>query len=91
MTQYRKRPVVIEAIRWTGHNADEMRRFAGAKFDTIDPQDRGDDPANDAQVLDDLHSVWVPFATGDWVIRGVKGELYPCKNLVFIETYEEVA
>lgn len=86
--KYRKKPVAVEAVRWTGDNFAELDAFAGTQFGTIHPDDRGDDPDNDAQVYDKLHSVWVPFSAGDWVIRGVQGELYPCKAEVFEATYD---
>jgi hypothetical protein len=89
-TRYRKKPVVIDAIQWTGTNLADMTQFAGTLFDTINPLDRGDNPDNDAQVFDKLHSVWVPLASGDWIIRGVQDELYPCKDDVFRQTYEPV-
>lgn len=90
-TLFRKRPIEVEAIRWTGDNEQDLTDFCGrGYFGVIDPEDRGDDPDQTAQVLDILHSVWIPFCPGDWVIRGVKGELYPCKADVFAETYEQV-
>ncbi len=36
------------------------------------------------------HNEWLPLALGDWVVRGVKGEHYPCKPDIFKETYEPV-
>ncbi|AMS02209.1 hypothetical protein FDI84_gp56 [Mycobacterium phage Pipsqueaks] len=43
-----------------------------------------------AVVYDDLNDTWVSVATGDWIIRGVQGEFYPCKPDIFAETYEAV-
>lgn len=43
-----------------------------------------------AVVFDRLHGTWVNVATGDWVIRGVQGEFYPCKPDIFAATYEAV-
>ena len=37
---------------------------------------------------DFLHAVEIPYEAGDWIITGVKGETYPCKDEVFKETYE---
>ncbi|MFJ9979685.1 penta-EF hand family protein [Streptomyces cyaneofuscatus] len=39
-------------------------------------------------VYDRLHDTWVSFEYGDWIIRGVQGEFYPCKPDVFDATYE---
>lgn len=43
-----------------------------------------------AVVYDDLHGTWVNLKTGQWVIRGVQGEFYPCDADVFAATYEAV-
>ncbi|MBU8834161.1 hypothetical protein [Mycolicibacterium goodii] len=43
-----------------------------------------------AVVFDELHDTWVNVRTGDWIIRGVKGEFYPCHPDTFAETYEPV-
>lgn len=86
--RYRKRPVIVDAIQWTGDNADEVTAFSGHRFDVLDPADATDDPDATAQVLDSLHSTWVLVRTGDWIIRGVRGEYYPCRDEVFRETYE---
>lgn len=85
--RYRKRPVVIEAIQWTGSNADAVGAFAGARFNVLD-EPSPSDPDATAEVLDSLHSTWILVYTGDWIIRGVKGEFYPCRDNVFTETYE---
>jgi len=41
-------------------------------------------------VYDELHRTWVKFDVGDWIIKGIKGEFYPCKPDIFEQTYEEV-
>lgn len=88
--KFRKRPVVVEAIRWTGDNAAQLNYFAASHFDVLDEQDRAnsDDPEATAQIFDTLHSTWVLVQTGDWIIRGVQGEFYPCRTDVFEATYE---
>jgi hypothetical protein len=90
--KFRKKPKVIEAVRWTGDNAAEVNHFAASHFDVLNPEDRAncDDPAATAQVFDVLHSTWVLVYDGDWIIRGVRGEHYPCRPGVFAETYEAV-
>ena len=89
-TRHRKRPVVIEAMQWDGNNSEELTAFAGPDFAVIDEDDRPntDDPDATAQVYDKLHSTWVLVFTGDWIIRGVAGEFYPCRDDVFRQTYE---
>lgn len=87
--KYRKKPVVIEAVQWTGSNIVELAGFAGVNFADVQPEDRGEDPDQTAAVWDKLHNVWVPVYDGCWIIRGVKGEFYPCKPDVFEQTYEQ--
>lgn len=90
--QYRKKPIVIDARRWTGDNAAEMETFTEGRFDVLSDADRAvcDDPEATAQVFDVLHSTWVLVQTGDWIVRGVQGEHYPCRGDVFEATYEPV-
>lgn len=115
MTKYRKKPVVIEAVRWRGYSSN-----LGI---TSEPADQS------AEItLDNMHNIkwepipdWMPRSLlegsaphigevvrdgedlligtlegvsrakpGDWIIRGVKGELYPCKPDIFAATYERV-
>jgi hypothetical protein len=66
--RYRNRTEEIEAIQWTGSNAEQLRAFCGPDFDTIDPEDRAEDPDQDAQLLSDA-SHWVGLKPGDWVLK----------------------
>lgn len=95
--RFRKRPVIISAIRWTGDNEEAVREFADGLFNAFDPEGgnpetltlkRLADPDITAEVLDRLHSTWVGVKTGQWVVRGVKGELYPLDDEVRLETYD---
>ncbi len=79
--QFRKKPVIITATRWTGHNETELVEFTGNRFNALD-EPSPDDPDATAQVLDSLHSTWVLVYTGDWIIRGVSGEFYPCRDVL---------
>ncbi len=79
--KYRKKPVVIEAVQWNGNNLKEMRSFIGSE--TLMP--------------DWTHALPIRTLEGplfaeinDWIIKGVKGELYPCKPDIFEATYEAV-
>ena len=66
--RYRQRPNEVEAIQWTGDNADALRAFAGIDFATIDPADRIEDADCDAQLLVEA-SHWVGIKPGDWVLK----------------------
>jgi hypothetical protein len=76
---YRKRPVTVEAIEWTGDNTQEMAAFAGDAY-----VDRAG-AAHIATLEGDMRAT-----VGDFIIKGVQGEFYPCKPDIFAATYEPV-
>lgn len=87
---YRKRPVSVEA-RQTGIDYDEDGSvFAWCGGRLLCPDDANDEPIRSDEflfIIDTLEGpLWV--TSGDWVIRGVSGEFYPCKSEIFEETYE---
>ena len=78
--KFRKKPVVIEAIQFNGSNLDEILQW-------------GD--ANDTCMSGTRYGVTIgtlegnmTASIGDWVIKGGKGEFYPCKPDIFAATYE---
>ena len=92
MAKYRKKPVVIEAIQYTGNNIVEIIKFMqeGAN-------------GNKSRYLRYLrynakkgeYFILTPegkykLTEGDYIVKGVKGEFYPCKPDIFEMTYEEV-
>lgn len=82
MSKFRKKPVEIEAIQWTEDNADEVQAFLMT----------GEFAANGWVKgryvnIGTLEGLMVA-SPGDWIIRGVKGEHYPCKPDIFEATYE---
>lgn len=92
MARFVKKPVEIEAVQFTGDNVVEVQLLTGMfAFSEVDPEDRGDDPDIIASVFDKLHSTWVGVKRGQWIIKGVKGEFYPCDENVFIETYDPIS
>jgi len=78
-TFYRKKPIVVEAMRYDGSakSVADLLDFMGEiqMFDCL-------------PVIDTLEGRMV-VGIGDWVIRGVTGEFYPCKHEVFIQSYDE--
>jgi hypothetical protein len=83
--RFRKKPVVIEAVRWDGTNVDEVLGFilpAGSA------RRIGNQPC-DVIIIETLEGT-MRADKNDWIIRGVKGEFYPCKPEVFAATYEAV-
>jgi len=77
--KYRKKPVVIDAIQWTGENAVEIDMFL---FDYDDRYWNGD-----KLIIRTLEGE-MTANIGDWIIKGVKNEFYPCKPDIFNQTYE---
>lgn len=78
--KYQKKPVVIEAVQWSGSNWHSILDFAGRENVYVTGNKlyvrtlEGDMLAN----------------PGDWIIRGVEGEFYPVKPHIFVATYEAV-
>jgi hypothetical protein len=89
VVRYRKLPVVVDTVQWTGHNLDELVAFTDGLFIPVDP---GEGLAGEytGKVFDALHSTWVLVKTGQHVVRGVLGEFYPIAEDVLAETYELV-
>ena len=77
--KYRKRPVEIEAVQWF-KPGDEMSIGAPVLSMTC-RQGAPYIPTLEGDML---------LTPGDWIIRGVRGEYYPCKPEIFAETYEAV-
>jgi len=93
MEKFRKIPVVIEAIQWTGENLDEVLAFTGkhprwdewfASFEEYEARVRLDGGVFKILTLEGTHDA----TPGDWIIKGVAGEFYPCKPHIFAATYE---
>ena len=80
MPQYRKKPVVIEAIQLTENNIDSLIEFCGSKIKSH--------PLTGV-VIETLEGNMLA-SKGDYIIKGVKGEFYPCKPDIFEATYEAV-
>lgn len=82
--KYRKKPIVIEAIQWTGHNKDEIRDFVKKDFSFHTDTQIDDHVDLYIFTLEGNHKAQV----GDMIIKGVKGEFYPCKPDIFEMIYE---
>lgn len=76
--KFRKKPVVIDAVQWRGHNVAAMTAFLNGA---------GKFCLGDKIEIKTLEGV-LTAAIDDWVIRGVQGEYYPCKPDIFEATYE---
>lgn len=81
--QYRKKPVVIEAMQYRPESIQDIWDWAGADniYGPI-----GDDASAYILTLEGK----MEARPGDWIIKGVQGEFYPCKPDIFESTYEPV-
>jgi hypothetical protein len=82
MPRFRKKPVVIEAVQFNGKNDLEVSAFVGENG--YDPTENGP-----SWVIRTLEGE-MRADPGDWIIKGVQGEFYPCKPDIFEATYEAV-
>lgn len=89
--KYRKKPVVVEAVQWTGENREEIRKFCNNRgvFFTPVRQDTEGRVTKWRLLIDSLEGLMYA-ETGGYIIKGVNGEYYPCKPDVFAKTYEAV-
>lgn len=85
MAAYRKKPVVIQAVQHYSARGMENHEWPRWMIDAINDGTifaRGKDTI--IKTLEGEHIA----SEGDWIIQGVKGELYPCKPDIFASTYE---
>ena len=92
--KYRKKPVVIDAIQWTGNNIEQVLPFFGDISKLPNPDGYvnpgiGHCPPEGTLDIHTLEGTMTASA-GDWIIKGIKGEFYPCKPDIFAATYEPV-
>ena len=79
-----KKPIIVDAIQWKGYNTKEVAIFLQGHT------------ARQGEVIPDM-AIIIPTLegehradVGDWIIKGIKGEFYPCKPDIFELTYEPV-
>lgn len=83
MPWFKKEPIAIQAIRYTGDNIEEIWDTFG-EDDIFGPVEG--DPCAYIITLEGKMRCNV----GDWIIRGVQGEVYPCRHDIFLQTYRKV-
>jgi hypothetical protein len=90
MPKFRKKPVVIEAIQWDGtaHSTLMISQFVGQELEL---------KKNEEDNINNRFFLMIPTlespheaSNGDWIIKGVKGEFYPCRPDIFEATYDLV-
>lgn len=82
--RYRKKPVVIEAVKWNGDKASEVTDWVREALEDNTLFRMGCD------VIVDTLEGKMKASPGDYIIKGVQGELYPCKPDIFEKTYDKI-
>lgn len=92
INEFRKKPVVISAVQWTGKNEIEIMDFVGKKLKVNKPPPQLE---HEKEIPDSAVKIHIPTLEGmmtadrgDWIIMGVNREFYPCKPDIFKKTYE---
>jgi hypothetical protein len=78
--KFRKKPIVIEAIQWDGTNGADIDIWSSGQ---VEPTETG------SLMIATLEGI-LEVSLNDWIIKGIKGEFYPCKPDIFEATYEVV-
>lgn len=81
MPRYRKKPVVVEAFQWTGEEIPVPEEFSEMGYQ---------EDENGYDLLIDTLEGEMRCKLNDYIIKGIKGEFYPCKPDIFEATYCEV-
>lgn len=89
-TKFRKKPVAIEAIQLTESNRAEILQWAKSYAPLGHLIGAVPKSCHPHQMLVHTLEGTMTASLGDWIIRGVQGEFYPCKPDIFEQTYEEV-
>lgn len=84
MTRYRKKPLEVDAIKINvGTSYMEIRNFFGKEHGSISRKNNGE------LYIETLEGK-MHVSIGDYIIKGVEGEFYPCKPDIFSKSYEKV-
>lgn len=86
MGKYVKKPVEIEAIQFNGFNIDDVKDFTKDNKNNLSVRYNA---VGNLFIVETLEGNMFLYP-GNWLIRGVHGELYPCKNDIFVITYDKV-
>ena len=79
-SKFRKKPVVIDAVYWYGNPDSDIELWLGDSFESWLP-------SQGKLAIRTLEGE-ITASAGDWIIKGVNGEFYPCKPDIFEKTYE---
>lgn len=94
MAKYMKKPVVIDAVKWNGNEVSEVTEWVNEAINIFDHKSPGwmmrinQDGAGFIHI-GTLEGTMIA-SPGDYIIRGIKGEIYPCKPEIFELSYEAI-
>lgn len=81
---FRKKPNVVDALQFTGPDMiDDVEAFVDFNFRLEADADQT------LKLWNNLEASWIRCPIGHWILKGIRGEFYPCDPDVFAETYEE--
>ena len=84
MHKYVKKPIEVEAVQWTGDNRPEIWDFCSLSYFNMDME------SGELKLMIQTLEGVMEASKGDYIIKGIKGEFYPCKEDIFKLTYDEV-
>ena len=84
MQKFVKKPVVIEAVQYNGTNITEIESFLVSKLPTVWSS------VEDTQLIIPTLEGDMKVSKGDYIIKGIKGEFYPCKPDIFKQSYNMI-
>lgn len=94
--KFRKKPVVVDAVQLNWKNWNEICDFLGDIIDAKNPGRNTEEFSDTCGESSPFIELTIPTLEGnhlarhgDWIIKGVRGEFYPCKPDIFEETYEK--
>lgn len=90
MAKYRKRPVVIEAVQLRWDTWSDVCELADVRGWRVEQRQGKDGPDGTIQLAIPTPEGVMLASENDWIIKGVAGEVYPCKPEIFEQTYEPV-
>lgn len=81
----KKKPVTVEAVQWTGDNRKDIWDFCTLAYFNTDFE------TGDLKLMIQTLEGPMEASVGDYIIKGIKGEFYPCKPDIFLLTYDHVS
>jgi hypothetical protein len=91
--KFRKKPIIIEAVQYNNLNREEIEKFVGKKLhqelETETAYLAGKGSPKFSLIIETLEGNHKAMPN-DYIIKGIKGEFYPCKPDIFEQTYEQV-